>query len=73
VTQLWPAAQAFPQAPQLLASVWALTQLPEQSVYPVAQTHAPLLHTKLGPQACPHPPQLLTSPCMFTQVPLQVV
>jgi hypothetical protein len=73
VTHVWPAAQAFPQVPQLLASVWAFTQLPEQSVYPVAHTQAPLLQTKLVPQACPQAPQLLASLCMFTQVPLQVV
>ena len=73
VTQICPALHAAPQLPQLPASVCVLTQEPEHTVYPAAQTQVPLWQTKLVPHAVPQVPQLLISVCMSTQVPLHVV
>src|SRR5262245_26677991 len=44
---IWPPLQWFPHWPQLLASVWVLTQTPWQAFWPVGQTQAPL--TQLAP------------------------
>jgi hypothetical protein len=41
--QLWPARQAFPQAPQLRRSDCVLTQAPAQSSVPAM--HEPIMHT----------------------------
>src|SRR5262249_35687058 len=37
LTQLWPLEQALPQLPQFLSSVWRLTHLPLQGVFPRGQ------------------------------------
>jgi hypothetical protein len=55
-----------PQAPQLLLSVCALTQVPLQSVVPVAQPQTPAVHTRPVAQVRPQAPQLVRSVCVLT-------
>ena len=50
--------QARPQAPQLDASLVVVTQRPEQTTWPGAQTHEPLVHDCPVAQARPQAPQL---------------
>ncbi len=67
--------QAVPQPPQLLLSVWVLTQTPLHRVEPVGHwaTQLPALHAGVAPEhAWPQLPQLLASTCVFTQTPLQL-
>ena len=66
IVQVWPPAHTVPQAPQLLLSVCELTQLPLQSVVPVAQPQAPIAHTRPVGQARPQAPQLAASVWVLT-------
>src|SRR3954469_22083631 len=80
-----PLGQTVPQAPQLFGSFCRSTQVPPQSVRPVAQavvvvpppplgSHSlKLLQYMPSPQAAPHAPQLLLSLVRSTQVPPQSV
>jgi hypothetical protein len=62
-TQLLPAPQGLPQAPQLAGSIRVSTQTPVQLVRPVAQTswQAPAAQVYPEPQAWPQDPQLARS------------
>src|SRR5205823_14393630 len=77
LTQVWPEAQTFPQAPQLLRSVCSLTHIPLQQLWPEGQSpcepqvQAPLTHVSPEAHTCPQAPQLLASLWVFLQVPLQ--
>jgi len=71
-TQLWPAAHAVPQAPQLVTSFVRFAHRLPQSALPPAQSHAPPAHTLPPGQALPQPPQLSGSFSGSMQVPLQV-
>jgi hypothetical protein len=72
---LWhvsPEGQAFPQLPQLLASVWRFTQVVGltfgQAVGSEAgQPHEPVVHTPFTRQVVPQAPQLAGSVWKFTQ------
>jgi hypothetical protein len=68
--QIWPPVQAFPQEPQLLASVCRFTQLVPQSVVPLGQTQLPLEQIAPPVQALPQVPQLYESLLRSVQVPL---
>jgi hypothetical protein len=60
--QVWPPAQALPQAPQLEASVCVLVQTPPQAVRPEAQAwHLPAWQVWPAAQTLPQAPQLLES------------
>jgi hypothetical protein len=67
LTQIWSVPQAWPQAPQLVASLCRLTQPPLQGVVPVGQTQAPLTQTWLAPQTWPQAPQFSGSVCTAVQ------
>ena len=75
--QTCPAAQALPQAPQLVALVPTSTHVPEQSICPAghitAGRHAPIAQVCPIGQAIPQAPQLLLSVCVLTHVPEQSV
>jgi hypothetical protein len=73
LAQLWPAPQCCPQPPQLLASVWVLTQTPLQNCSPEGQAQLPPLQLWPEGQACPQLPQLAGSVWVLIQVPLQRV
>lgn len=69
-----------PHAPQLLGSVWVLTQVPLQHVWPAEQgglqTFWQVPFTQVfwpGGQTVPHDPQLVASLCRLTQPPEQEV
>jgi hypothetical protein len=74
-----PAAQAFPQLPQLLGSVWRFTQslLLQQLLGgphdwpPQPPEHMPALHVSPAAHTAPQPPQLLGSVFVSTQIPPQ--
>ena len=59
LTQLWPAAQARPHAPQFARLVRVSTHDPLQLVVPLGHplTHAPFEQTSPAPQRFPHMPQ----------------
>jgi hypothetical protein len=63
---------AWPQAPQLLAFVWVLTQAPLHTSG-AAPGHAHWPPTQLPPvgQLCPHVPQSVALVVRLTQAPLQ--
>ncbi len=66
--QLAPDAHAFPQEPQLDASLVKLTQpIPLQKVFPLVQVQTPLVHAPCVPQKLPQEPQLLPSVLRMTQ------
>jgi hypothetical protein len=71
--QIWPPLHTRPHWPQLLASVWVLTQAPLHAFWPVGQAHPPL--TQLAPlgQTRPHWPQFFGSLVTLRQVPLQLL
>jgi hypothetical protein len=85
LSHTWPAAHAFPQAPQLDVSLVVSVQaLPQQEspaaqhtplhVMPAHPPHTPLLHVWPVRHAFPQVPQLLGSVFRFLQVfPLQSV
>lgn len=53
-----PAGQTFPQAPQLLGSVWVEAQVPfGQAVWPGPHWHTPLTQDWPAPQVLKHAPQ----------------
>ena len=56
--------------PQLLLSVWVLTQAPLHDVCPAAHLHAPAWHVWPPLQATPHAPQLALSTWKSTHWPL---
>ncbi len=80
-TQVCPAAQRRPHAPQFSGSTATLTQVPLQQVappvhagpmpQPSGRTHAPARHTVPATHATPQPPQLRTSSPVATHAPLQ--
>jgi hypothetical protein len=74
-TQLSPVAQAFPQEPQLLVSVWVLVQVPPQFCSGDEQValQLPLTQYCPFPHVLPHDPQLLASVCVLVQLPPQLV
>src|SRR5262249_43676779 len=59
------APQAWPQLPQLLASLWVLVQLPLQMAFEPDGQQVPV--TQEPPQTLPQPPQLLSSVCVSAQ------
>lgn len=61
--QIWPAAHAVPQPPQLAGSTLVSTQLWPHKVVPVPQVvmHPPIEHTWPVEHALPHLPQLAGS------------
>jgi len=65
----WPAAQAWPHAPQLAVSERMSEQAPGQVRSPGAHEHAPLLQVCPLVQTLPQRPQLMTSVCVFTSQP----
>lgn len=65
--QICPVPQAWPQEPQLCASVWKLAQAPAQIVVPVGQVHPPETQTSPGAQAVPQAPQFSGSMVTLTQ------
>jgi hypothetical protein len=60
LTQDWPAAHAWPHAPQLCTSETSVTHAPAQFTSPAAHRTVqwPLLHTLPAAQRWPHLPQL---------------
>jgi len=68
--QAWPEVQAWLQEPQLLVSVWVLTQELLQLVRPDAQEVVQVLLEQTWPevQVCPQDPQLAASLVKLTQV-----
>jgi len=60
--QIWPEAQARPQAPQLVRSVASSRQTPEQLVVPAPHdtVHTPAEHTCPAAHARPQTPQSFT-------------
>jgi len=72
-TQCLGGAQTLPHAPQFWLLVDVLTQLPEQSVSPVAHLHMPDEHVVPAVHAIPHVPQLRLLVWRSTQVPLHEV
>jgi hypothetical protein len=71
--QGWPAAQAFPQAPQLEASVWVLAQVPLHGVWPDGHWQTPPTQVAPVAQALPQVPQLAVLELVSRQLPLQNV
>jgi hypothetical protein len=67
--QDWPAPQERPHWPQCALVVCTLTQLPEQEVSPLPQTHRPPEQAAPVPQTRPHWPQCRASVCKLTQRP----
>ena len=59
ITQVRPAAQALPQAPQLALLVVRLVHAVPQRVRPVAQVQAPATQNDPPVQGLPQRPQLL--------------
>jgi hypothetical protein len=59
--QTWSAAQAVPQAPQLVGSLLTCAQTPRHRCPPPAQTHAPAEQTVPPVHRVPHAPQLSAS------------
>ena len=68
--QTCPAAQAFPQAPQLALSVRLLTQMPPHGVAPIGHVswQVPATQSIEVPHARPHPPQLAGSVWVLAQL-----
>lgn len=62
-----------PQLPQLLVSVWVLTQPLPQATVPEGQAHAPPVQTCPDGQAVPQVPQLLALVCRLASQPLEKV
>lgn len=76
LVQLCPAEQARPHMPQLLASVWVVTQVPLQSVCPLGHMRAmqvPAVQVCPAAQALPQAPQLAPSVWVFTHCPAHEV
>ena len=75
MAQRVPPAQARPQAPQLLSSLWVSTQAVPQAVRPIEQAvrHMPAEHTWPAVQAVPQAPQWVALVAVSTQAPLQRV
>lgn len=80
-TQLWPVAQAWPQAPQFAGSVSRFVSQgvdgsPSQSAYGGVHAQTPqtpptqIAQPPPEPHACPQPPQLFTSAARFVSQPL---
>jgi hypothetical protein len=71
--QIWPESHLAAHLPQLLRSLVVSTQIPEQSVSPVGQTH--LLAEQILPPVhlVPQEPQLLVSLVRLTHEPEQAV
>ena len=67
LVQVWPAAHAAAQAPQLAASVAVFTQRPPQSAWPDGHTHAPAEQLWPAAQTRPQAPQLEASVAVLTQ------
>jgi hypothetical protein len=65
----------LPQAPQLASSLDRSRQVPEQTVWPLAQVtvHAPFTHREPDGQAVPQAPQFWLSARMSRQLPEQLV
>ena len=57
IVQAAPVEQAFPQLPQLVASVWVETQRPLHNEVPAGQAHALLVHDCPSAQLTPQAPQ----------------
>jgi hypothetical protein len=68
-----PAAQTFPQAPQLPWSLAVFVQTPAQSVVGATQLHAPVTQDVPPPHATPHVPQFAALVCVSTQALAQFV
>jgi hypothetical protein len=66
-----PEPHLFPQAPQLLTSVFSLTQAPLQIVCPLGQTQDPQVHA-LEQVSVPLPSQLWVDAAAQTPCPVQV-
>jgi hypothetical protein len=66
--QSWPAAQAWPHAPQSCGSLLVSTHAAPHEVSPAAQAHMPPVHVSVPPQAWPQPPQFCGSVDVFTQL-----
>jgi hypothetical protein len=68
--QVCPDEQERPHTPQFAASVWRFTQLPLQSVSPLAQAReqAPLLQIWSAVQTLPQRPQLTGSVLVLVQI-----
>src|SRR5262249_55535730 len=71
--QVWLAAQALLQAPQLAELTLVSTQVPLHSAVPVGQPQAPPMQALPPLQTGPHAPQFLLSDLVSTQAPLQAV
>jgi hypothetical protein len=73
--QIIPPLQAFPQTPQLVASVAVFVQAPPQKVwFPGQATQVEFEQSGVAAgQTCPQAPQLAESEEIVVQVPLQFV
>jgi hypothetical protein len=68
-TQVWPAAQVLPHAPQFATSACVSTHEAPQTVPPPGQTHAEASHDVPWPQTTPQPPQLVGSVSVLMHAP----
>ena len=70
--QVWPAAQALPQAPQFMALVSTSMQVPAQRAWPVGQgisiVHVPPAQVCVPVHGVPQAPQLALSVIVSTHV-----
>ena len=64
---------AWPQVPQLFASVWRLWHTVPHWVCPTGQVQTPVVHGTEPVHATPHAPQLAASLAVSTQTPPQSV
>jgi hypothetical protein len=71
--QCRPGAQVFPQAPQLLLSLWVSMHAVPHNAVPAGQAQLPPAQMEPAGQALPQVPQLFTSVWVLTQAPPQLV
>jgi hypothetical protein len=70
-THVWPTAQEFPQAPQLLVSVCVSAHTAPQTMPPPGQMQADAWHVVPWAQTVPQAPQLAGSVAVLRHCPLQ--